>query len=160
MAVFIALSGMSLAPLAQQYTVVSAMPVAAEIVVQCVVTATVLEFGPYLSNSAVPVLGQASISLLCTSGTVAEVALDAGAGPGRNTSRRQMAQETGADRLAYGLFQDAGRTLHWGDTSGSDTLEVPMTGSVVTVPVYGQIPAGQRAREGAYSDTITVQVQF
>ena len=159
-AVFIALSGMSVAPLAQQITVVGAMPVMMEVAVQCHVTATDLDFGVYLSNSQVPVLAQGSITLLCSAGVAADVALDAGNGPGRNTSRRLMSQETGPDRLAYDLFQDAGRTVHWGDNPGSDTLQVLMTGVPVTVMVYGQISAGQRARDGTYSDIITVLVQF
>jgi spore coat protein U-like protein len=41
-----------------------------------------------------------------------------------------------------------------------DTLEVVATGAQQTVPIYGQIPAGQRALEGTYSDTITLRVQY
>jgi spore coat protein U-like protein len=42
-----------------------------------------------------------------------------------------------------------------------DTLEVEATtGAPQTVPVYGQIPGGQRVRDGIYSDTITVRVLF
>ena len=64
------------------------------------------------------------------------------------------------DRLDYDLFQDPGRTIHWGDRSGMDTLEVLTTGAPQTVPVYGQIPGGQRVRDGIYSDMITVRVLF
>jgi spore coat protein U-like protein len=159
-AVLLALWGISVTPFAQEIIVVSAMPVTIEIVTECTVTATDLDFGVYLSNSAVPVLAQGTLSLLCSPGIIGEIALDSGNGPGRNTLRRQMSQETGSDRLDYNLFQDAGRTVHWGDNIGRDTLQVPMTGVSVTVPVYGQIPAGQRARDGTYSDTITVVVQF
>jgi spore coat protein U-like protein len=71
-----------------------------------------------------------------------------------------MEQEAGNDRLDYDLYQDPGRTVHWGDRSGVDTLEVTTTGASLTIPVYGQIPAGQRAREGTYSDTITLRVTY
>jgi Spore Coat Protein U domain len=54
----------------------------------------------------------------------------------------------------------ARRTVHWGDKSGVDTLEVQATGVPQTVPVYGQIPGGQRVRDGIYSDIITVRVLF
>ena len=66
----------------------------------------------------------------------------------------------GSDRLDYDLYQDPGRTIHWGDRSGVDTLEVQTTGAPQTVPVYGQIPGGQRVRDGIYSDMITVHVHF
>ena len=78
-----------------------------------------------------------------------------------NTRRREMRQEgLGADTLRYDLFQDAGRTIHWGDRSGTDTRDVLTTGAPQTVNVYGQIPAGQRVRDGTYSDMITVTVTF
>jgi spore coat protein U-like protein len=159
-AAFLALAGLPMAPVAQTYTVASGMPVTIEIVMQCTVSATDLDFGAYSTDSVSPKLGQSSITLLCSAGTVADVALDSGTGPGRNTNRRQMSQEAGPNRLDYELHQDAGRTIHWGDNSGRDTLELPMTGVPQTVPVYGRIPAGQRARDGTYSDVITVQVQF
>jgi spore coat protein U-like protein len=142
------------------YTATAGMPVRIEIVASCAVSATDLDFGAYASNQTTPVQGQTAIQLLCGAGAVAELSLDAGSGPGRNTNRRRMEQDAGSDRLDYGLFQDAGRTIHWGERSGVDTLEVQATGAPQTIPVYGQIPAGQRARDGAYSDLITVRVFF
>jgi spore coat protein U-like protein len=136
------------------------MPVRIEIAASCAVSATDLNFGAYGSNQNVPVQGQTVIQLLCGAGTVAEVSLDAGTGPGGSTNRRRMEQDDGRDRLDYDLFQDPGRTIHWGDRPGVDTLEVTATGASQTVPVYGQIPGGQRVRDGSYSDMITVTVHF
>jgi spore coat protein U-like protein len=141
------------------YTSTAGMPVTMEIVGSCVVTAADLNFGAYVSNSSVPSLAQTTLTLNCSTGTV-EVSLDSGTGPGRNTRNRKMGQDSGIDRLDYDLYQDAGRTLHWGDKSGTDTRDVLTTGQPQTVNVYGQIPAGQRVREGNYSDTITVSVFF
>jgi spore coat protein U-like protein len=124
------------------------------------VTASDLNFGAYASSSQTPLQGQTVIQLLCGGQTTAEVSLDAGSGPGGSTNNRRMEQEAGSDRLDYDLYQDAGRTIHWGDRSGVDTLEVQTTGQTLTIPVYGQIPGGQRAREGTYSDTITVRVVY
>src|SRR5688572_25395349 len=142
------------------YTATAGMPVRMEIVASCSVSASDLNFGAYASNQNAPVQGQTAIQLLCGTGTLAELSLDAGTGPGGSTSRRRMEQEAGRDRLDYDLFQDPGRTIHWGDRSGVDTLEVQTTGSALTIPVYGQIPGGQRVRDGTYSDTITVQVTY
>ena len=136
------------------------MPVRIEITASCTVSASDLEFGAYSPRSQAPVQGQTSIQLLCGAATTAEVSLDAGSGPGASTSRRRMEQDAGSDRLDYDLFQDPARTIHWGDRSGVDTLEVQTTGVSLTIPVYGQIPGGQRVREGTYSDTITVRVIY
>jgi spore coat protein U-like protein len=142
------------------FTATAGMPVRIEIVASCTVSASDLNFGAYASNQNTPVQGQTAIQLLCGAETTAEVSLDAGSGPGGNTNNRRMEQDAGGDRLDYGLFQDPGRTIHWGDRSGRDTLEVHTTGVAVTIPVYGQIPGGQRVRDGTYSDTITVRVAY
>jgi spore coat protein U-like protein len=136
------------------------MPVTIEIVQACLVSASDLDFGAIASNSQTPALGQTTISLHCGSGVTAEIALDAGTTPGNNTSRRMLVHQSGRDRLDYGLYQDPGRTIHWGDRSGRDTLEVVSTGEPQTVPIYGQIPAGQRALDGTYSDMITITVNY
>jgi len=143
------------------FTATAAMPVRIELVGQCRVSASDLAFGAYVSNSTGSVNGQTTIQLQCSPGAVAELGLDAGATPpSGTTSRRSMSLESGVDKLDYDLYQDAGRTLHWGDRSGVDTLEVTATGAPQTIPVYGQIPASQRVRDGNYSDTITVRVLF
>ena len=137
------------------------MPVTIEIVAHCELSASDLDFGPYTSNSTTPVLGQTVIQLLCSPGQTGELLLDAGTGGrGNKTSRRAMLHAAGNDRLDYGLYQDPARAVHWGDTPGTDTRELITTGSTQIINVYGQIPAGQKVRDGSYSDTITVLLQF
>jgi spore coat protein U-like protein len=148
------------AQISPTFTATAAMPVRIEITASCNVSASDLDFGAYASNQVAPVQAQTTIQLQCNSGTIAEVRLDAGTGPGRNTNRRRMEMDSGTDRLDYGLYQDPGRTINWGDESGRDTLEVVTTGAPQVIPVYGQIPGGQRVRDGTYSDMITVQVFF
>lgn len=141
-------------------TTTAGMPVRIELVGFCNVSASDLDFGAYASNSQTPAQGQTAIHLQCSGGTVAELSLDAGTGTVGNTSRRKLEHDRGLGQLDYDLFQDPGRTVHWGDKSGVDTLEVQATGTPQTVPVYGQIPGGQRVRDGVYSDTITLRVHF
>jgi len=136
------------------------MPVTLEVIQTCLVTASDLNFGNIASNSTTPVLGQTIMELTCGIGVSAEIALDAGTSPGNNTSRRQMLHDVGRGRLDYDLFQDAGRTMHWGNRSGSDTLEVLFEGKLRVLPIYGQIPAGQRVPEGNFSDMITITVHY
>jgi spore coat protein U-like protein len=156
----LALAALPATVCAQNFTVTSVMPVRIELVGFCNVAASDLDFGAYASNQIAPVNGQTIIQLQCSSGTVAEIALDAGTGPGRNTKRRKLEQDNGTDQLDYGLFQNPARTVIWGDKSGDDTLEVEATGAAQAIPVYGQIPGGQRVRDGTYRDTITVTVYY
>jgi spore coat protein U-like protein len=161
LAVCVALAASSATLRAQTIlTTTAGMPVRIELVGFCQVSASDLDFGAYASNQNAPAQGQTAIQLQCSGGTVAELTLDAGSGPGGNTSRRRMEQDSGSDRLDYGLFQDPGRSVHWGDRSGVDTVEVEATGAPQSVPVYGRIPGGQRVRDGIYSDMITVRVHF
>jgi spore coat protein U-like protein len=158
--VLLALVAFPAAVRAQIYTTTSAMPVRIELVGFCQVSASNLDFGAYASNQTSPVQGQTVIQLRCSPDTAAEIRLDAGTGRGSSTKNRRMEQEGDRDRLDYGLFQDPGRTIHWGDRSGNDTLEVVTTGEPQSIPVYGQIPGGQRVRDGTYADTITVTVIY
>ncbi len=164
-ALFLALAALPAAVCAQAridptFTVTSAMPVRIELVGFCAVSASDLNFGAYASNQASPILGQTTLQLQCSPGTVAEIGLDAGTGSGSNTKRRKMELGAGIDQLDYGLYQDPGRTINWGDKSGNDTLEVEATGALQSIPVYGQVPGGQRVRDGDYHDTITVTVIY
>ena len=142
------------------FTANAGMPVRIEIVAACTVSAADLNFGAYASNSTTPVLGQTTISLHCGAGQTAELSLDAGSGAGASTHNRRMEADGGQGRINYGLFQDPGRSVHWGVRSGTDTLEVQTTGAQQAIPIYGEIPAGQREREGTYSDTITIRVVY
>ena len=63
-------------------------------------------------------------------------------------------------RKEIDLAQDSGRTIHWGDRAGNDTKEVVTADAPLIVPIYGEIPGGQRVREGTYSDVITVSVTY
>ena len=160
MVVMLAMSCVPVAPLAQTFTATSGMPVRIEIAASCLVTASDLDFGAYNAATGAPTRGQTTIQLLCAPGLGAELALDAGSAAGATTMSRKLNSESSADRLDYGLFQDAARSVHWGDTTGTDTMEVLTTGAPQLVPVYGEIPAGQRTQPGTYSDVITVRVQF
>ena len=142
----------------QMFTATAVMPVTIEIAASCIVSAADLDFGAYAAASGAPARGQSVIQLQCTSGLTVDVGLDAGTAPGATTSNRRLV--SGSDLLNYGLYQDAARNLNWGDTTGVDTLELQATGTLQTVPVYGEIPAGQQVPAGTYGDMITVRLHF
>lgn len=155
-----ALAGLPLVAAGQVFSFTAGMPVRIDIVAACNVTASDLAFGSYIGAAATPGRGEGSILLQCSPGQGAEVSLDAGSTPGATASQRQMLSATGSARLDYGLYQDAGRLVNWGETPGVDTLEVLTTGEPQALPVYGQVPAGQNVPAGTYGDVVTVRVLF
>ncbi|MGA2349106.1 MAG: spore coat protein U domain-containing protein [Terracidiphilus sp.] len=126
------------------------------ILANCTVTASNLAFGTYtgaLINST------STISVTCTDLAPYNVGLNAGTSTGATVTTRKMTGP-GAALLNYKLFSDAGHSINWGNTVGTDTVTGTGTGAVQALTVYGQLPAGQTPARGAYSDTITVTVTY
>jgi spore coat protein U-like protein len=78
---------------------------------------------------------------------------------------RQMRLAAGTDLLAYNLYRDAGRSLVWGDTIGTNTVTQNLTvgnfaSSSVTFTIFGRITALQDVRAGTYNDSLTVTVTY
>ena len=131
------------------------LTVTASVAAVCNVQAATLAFGAY--DPALPDLdATTTVDLTCTPGTPYDVGLDGG-GSG-SVVARQMAN--GPATLNYSMFQDAARTVNWGDTVGVDTVSGVGGGGVVSHTVYGRIPTGQFVAPGAYADTVTITVTF
>ena len=62
------------------------------------------------------------------------------------------------NRVGYGLYQDAGHSLSWGD--GSQTGEVARGQGSARLMVYGRVPAGQLPPPGNYQDQVMVIVEW
>lgn len=131
--------------------------VTVQIVVQssCSVAANTLSFGNY---SVAAVNTTTSLNVTCTNTTPYKVGLSAGTGSGATVTTRKMT--SGSKTLNYGLYQDAARTIVWGDTKGTDTVNGIGTGRPQAITVYGNIPENQSAAAGSYVDTITATVYF
>lgn len=137
-------------------TATSSFAVTSTIASTCLVSATALGFGSY-SGLVVPV--SSTVSVTCTSTTPYVVGLSAGLGTGATVTARKMTGPASA-LLTYGLFQDAGHTVGWGVTAGTDTVAGTGNGATQPITVYGQIPTAQYVAPGAYADTITVIVTY
>ena len=151
---FLALGMVSLP--ADAATATSSFAVTATIASTCLVSATALGFGSY-SGLVVP--ASSTVSVTCTNTTPYVVGLSAGLGTGATVTTRKMTGPASA-LLAYGLFQDAGHTVGWGVTAGTDTVAGTGNGATQPITVYGQIPTAQYVAPGAYADTITVTVTY
>jgi spore coat protein U-like protein len=148
-------SGLPLSQLSAA-TVSTTFTVTATVVAGCTVTATNLAFGNY---SEVQLDATSTITTDCNSGAAYNIGLNAGTAPSATVSTRQMSGPAGA-LLNYSLFSDAGHSVNWGNTVGTDTVPSTGTGSAQNFTVFGRIPGSQFVTTGPYTDTITVTVTF
>lgn len=111
----------------------------------CSLAMTNLVFGTY---TATLVNGTATGRVTCSGAWI--LGFNAGTGAGATTTIRKMTGPGGAT-LNYRLFQDAARTINWGNTSAE---ELTGTGNA-NITVYGQITAGQFLAPGTYTDTVS-----
>lgn len=143
---------------AQAATDSDTFQVTATVVASCAVDAADLAFGAYDPVSSSPLDAATTVDVHCTNGTSYVVALDAGVGVGATIGARRMTN--GGQTLVYALYQNAGRTTLWGETSGVDTVAGTGSGAVQALTVYARAPAQQTATAGSYADTITVTVTY
>lgn len=134
------------------------MAVTATVVASCDVDAQDLAFGSYDPVSPTPLDAATTISVMCTTGTSYDVAVNAGTGSGATVATRKMSASS--NTLNYSLYSNAGRTTVWGATSGSNTVTGTGNGAAQTLNIYGRIPVHQTSPAGSYSDTITVTVTY
>jgi spore coat protein U-like protein len=140
-------------------TVTTTFTVSTDVQTACVVSATALNFGAYITTAASN--ATSTITVQCNNLTTYNIGLDQGTSPGATTTTRAMTGPTGAVPLGYSLCSDsASCAKNWGDVVGTDTVPGTGNGSGQPYTVYGHIPAGEVSRAGAYSDTITVTVTF
>lgn len=120
----------------------------------CTVSTLSVLFGTYNPMSGNYVDGVGQVDVVCAPAAAYSIALSAGTGTYAN---RAMAN--GPHRLAYNLFNNATRTVVWGD--GTDgTAVVGGNGATGNHAVYGRIPGAQNAPVGQYGDALTVTVSF
>ncbi|WP_144095905.1 spore coat U domain-containing protein [Croceicoccus sediminis] len=136
------------------------MPVTAEVLDACTVSATPMAFG------TIPVLGsqdidaQATVSLLCTVGASYDVAMDVGLNSSGGGQRYLGNSGGAADVIPYDIYTDSARSAVWGNTVGNTVGGVATTG-IVDITAYGRIPVSATpVVAGSYEDTVTVTVTF
>jgi spore coat protein U-like protein len=125
-----------------------------------------MAFGAYDDSSATPDDTTTSVVVQCFRiGGPADVTVTLQLGPSATSGSiapRRMA--FGANRLDYNLYRDSGRSQVWGQTTGSDTGSITITGipnlgnRSGTLVIYGRIPALQNVPAGAYSDSLQMTV--
>lgn len=159
---FIKWSGLSVLLCSASTAVAAITPITVKIAVQhsCTVNPTTLAFGNYSSEVNTALDAVASLRITCTNTTPYQVGLDAGAGPSATVSTRKMT--SGASALNYSLYQNAGRTIIWGNTTTGtvNTMSGTGTGTTQQMQVYGRVFPQQVVSAGAYNDRVTIMVYF
>ncbi len=122
-------------------------------------------FGTYDSMAPMARTSQTNILVRCERNTgPANVSVMVGLGPGSNgasTAARKLVAPGSPTPLLYGLYQDSGRSINWGNVPGIDAASQTATiknksFETLTFTVYGSIPAQQDVYAGSYSDSIEV----
>jgi spore coat protein U-like protein len=121
-----------------------------------------LDFGAYDPLGTSDNTATGTIQVRCTKGTAATIQLDEGLNKaGGSTCAvpvRRMA--SGAERLGYALYQDAGHTTVWSCAAANDKDYSAAGSSWVDQTIYGVLPQAQDVAAGAYSDTITATITY
>jgi spore coat protein U-like protein len=145
-------------------TATGTVAVTATVTNACIISTAPLAFGAYApigANATAPLAGTAVLTVQCTGGSGQALGLSDGL---YLSGTRRMKEATSANYLAYELYQDAASTIRWGDAIPSQQLTAPFfpfaTTGTKTVTIYGQIPAGQAAAAGSYSDSVTATIYF
>lgn len=135
------------------------MTVQAQVPAVCrIENASILDFGEVDNAFGNDTDGSATVEWRCTRNTTASVAIDDGAGGGR-----EMVSVATATPLAYELFQNPARDLRWG--SASESVSVTGTGMNNGQPltVYGRVVAADAESADPaddYTDTVTISITW
>jgi spore coat protein U-like protein len=122
------------------------------------VTGMVMNFGIYNPRLLTPTLTTGTVTFNCTTSVPVEIKFYGVNGSGRDggylTSRNHQ--------LHFKLFLDPARTEPLGnglDGTQYYTNPAPPANTMVTVPIFGEIPPGQSdAIAGVYADTLMLEI--
>lgn len=129
----------------------------------CTISTVGVAFGVYNSLGAAPDDGTGTVNAACHPSDQSPV-VSLSAGLYGSYSTRRMS--SGSDELDYNLYTDLNRAIVWGDGSAGSQSVTLTNGTVnagtrrFTRTIYGQIPAGQQASFGSYTDTLMVTITF
>ena len=133
------------------------LTVQAVVVAGCSVTASAMNFGS-VSILTSAISATSTISLSCTKGVTASIALDNGQ-TGTSPVSRQL--RSGSSAIRYGIYRDSSHIFPWGQTTGSDTVSVQMGASTsATVTAYGIVPAQGTPVPGNFTDVVMVTITY
>lgn len=137
----------------------------------CTVTTLGVAFGSFAATASGNAHdGSGSITVACVGTTLPLLNVPYTVSIGASATSGSFARalgSAGGHSLGYQLYVDAARSVVWGDGSGGTaTVAGSVTPLLVLVPasathtVYGRVPAGPMPVPGAYTDTLTVTIDY
>lgn len=120
-----------------------------------ITSVSTLDFGTVQTLNS-DVTSSSAIELNCPSNTQWQLGLSNGL---NNTGATRRMKKDNA-YITYDLYKDSSRTQRWGNTLNADTYTGTGGNGVISVPVYGKVPAQATPPAGAYSDIITVTLTY
>lgn len=154
----VALVAIGFSPVANAATATNTFSSTITLTASCdVISTNTLDFG---SNGILTanVDVTATFNVQCTDTTTYNVGLDAGTTTGGTTTTRLL--DSGTDTVQYTMWSDAGRSVNWGDTVGTDTVAGTGNGAEQTLTIYGRVPIQTTPAPGTYTDTVTVTITY
>lgn len=141
-------------------TTTGSLVVSATVLKSCLISSGTLAFGSYDPTASSPLQANTTVTLTCTPGTTYDIGMNAGGGSGATVTLRQLTSS--GNTIGYQLYRDNAYSQNWGNTVGTDTLHATSSGTLLTntITIYGQMPAGEAAATGVYSDTVTMTVTY
>ncbi len=150
----------ALAPRASAATATANLTVNATVTKNCTVSTSALAFGSYdpvVANASANLDGTGGVTVACTRGATASIAL--GSGSNASGAARRMGDGTG-NFLTYELYSDSGRATAWSNGAGALTLNAAPSRAARDFTVYGRIAGNQDVPAGTYGDTVVATVNF
>ncbi len=130
--------------------------VTATVQTSCAVSASDLAFGTYDAASTSDTLATSTVTVTCSLLTPYTISLNGGQYASGSTRRLG----SGAARLTYEIYRDAGMTGVFGTVASLLGVSGVGTGLAVPTTLYGKLPKTQAVAPGSYADQITVTVEY
>ena len=127
---------------------------------KCTVAVTSMQFGTYDVFVTAPTDSTGTVVLNCNGGAK-NVAIFIDQGGASSFTGRRM--QKGSESLFYNVYLDAGRTVIWGNGGGGSQMNVvrnPTNNQDVPVTMFGRIEQEQDVSGGAYTNTLTVTINY
>lgn len=127
----------------------------ASLLAACDITANTMSFSIYDPSAPYDDSAVGTILITCNGPHPLQVSLIT------NDPCTQRYLRSAANRLAYNLYQDPGHQIVWGSANPiCGRTAVTDKTRLAQFSIYGNIPRLQNVRAGAYSDAVTIQVDF
>jgi spore coat protein U-like protein len=142
------------------------LEIRAEVIANCTIVATSVDFGFYDPLAAGNDTAQGQIDVTCTRGA-SGLRVDLsngnhnGLGPSGAGERAMLL--AGTDYLSYNLFTDNTYGTIWGSGAGTGGVNIPNSASSTVAQqftVWGRMLPGQDAAVGVYNDTVVATINF